>query len=150
MNSSILNSIILIVSGAPIWVIFQNLVTITMLAKTSQKGGHDWDQKLPYVLFAYQASEQQSSPFYLLYGRDPRLPTEAALTPAKERSHVELLEYGIYLTERLTKAWSLARTHIKKAQKLKKLVYDQHARAPNFSVGERVFLLKPAEKTGEG
>jgi len=117
-----------------------------LITKTSQIGGCDWDQKLPHVLFAYQASEQQStheSPFYLLYGHDPRLPTEAALTPAKERPHAEL---RIYLTERLTEAWSLARTHIKKAQKQQKLAYDQHARAPKFSV----FLLKPAEKTGEG
>ena len=48
-----------------------------MLAKTTQKGGRDWDQNLPYVLFAYRASEQQfthESPFYLLYGHDPRLP----------------------------------------------------------------------------
>lgn len=43
-------------------------------------GGRDWDQRLPYVLFAYRASAQQStqeSPFYLLYGRDARLPMEA-------------------------------------------------------------------------
>ena len=46
----------------------------TMLAKMT-KGGYDWDKHLPYILFAYQASEQQStqeSPFFLLYRRDPR------------------------------------------------------------------------------
>ena len=59
-------------------------------------------------------------------------------------------EYGIYLTEELTEAWDLARTHIKRAQKQQKLAYDQHARTPNFLVGDRVFLLKPVEKTGEG
>jgi len=61
-----------------------------------------------------------------------------------------LNEYGIYLTEKLMEAWDLARTHIKKAQKQQKLVCNQHARAPNFSVGERVFLLEPVEKMGEG
>ena len=130
-----------------------NCTLITMLAKTTQKGGRDWDQKLPYVLFAYRASEQQStheSPFYLLYGHDPRLPTEAALTPAKARSQVDLREYSIYLTEKLTETWDLARTHIKRAQKQQKLAYDQHARTLNFLVGNRVFLFKPAEKTGEG
>ena len=33
----------------------------TMLAKTVKKGGHDWDKHLSYVLFAYRASEQQST-----------------------------------------------------------------------------------------
>ena len=54
---------------------------ITMLAKIAKKGGHDWDKYLPYILFVYHASEQQStweSPFFLLYGREP---TKQALTP---------------------------------------------------------------------
>lgn len=38
---------------------------------------------------------------------------------------------------------------IKKAQKRQKVYYDRKTRPPNFSVGERVFLLKPAEKSGE-
>ena len=37
----------------------------------------------------------------------------------------------------------------RKAQKQQKKMYDQHARPPNFIVGERVFLFKPAEWTGE-
>ena len=42
-----------------------------MLAKSVQQDGKDWDQRLPYVLFAYRSSPQSStgeSPFYLLYG----------------------------------------------------------------------------------
>ena len=45
-----------------------------MLAKSVEQGGKDWDRRLPFVLFAYRASQQQStleSPFFLLYGRDP-------------------------------------------------------------------------------
>ena len=57
-----------------------NRTLTTMLAKTVESSGKDWDRQLPFVLFAYRASQQQStmeSPFYLLYGRDPRLPFEA-------------------------------------------------------------------------
>ena len=36
-----------------------------------------------------------------------------------------------------------------KAQKQQKKTYDQHARPPNFTVGERVFLFKPTKRTGE-
>jgi transposase InsO family protein len=49
-----------------------------MLAKSAEKNSN-WDSHLPFLLFAYRATVQESvreSPFYLLYGRDPRLPTE--------------------------------------------------------------------------
>ena len=38
---------------------------------------------------------------------------------------------------------------IGKAQSRQKSFYDQKSRPPNFAVGERVFLFKPSEKTGE-
>ena len=60
-----------------------NSTLINMLSKCAEKNGIDWDKQLPYVLFAYRATIQEStkeSPFYLLYGRDPRLPSECALT----------------------------------------------------------------------
>lgn len=57
-----------------------------MLAKTVKPGGQDWDDHLPYMYipFAYQAMLQAStaeSPFFLLYGRDPQLPTDAVALP---------------------------------------------------------------------
>ena len=82
----------------------------TMLAKTARKGDHDWDKQLVYVLFAYHASEQQStqeSPFFLLYGRDPRLPIVPALSPRKTRQQVDLHEYGVYVADKLSEAWDL-------------------------------------------
>ena len=130
-----------------------NRTLIAMLAKTSKKGGRDWDRRLPYVLFAYRAAEQQStleSPFFLLYGRDPRLPTEAALCPEETKKLVNLREYGSELAERMSTAWKLAKEHIKTAQKHQKAQYDRKARPPKFLTGDRVFLYKPAEKSGEG
>jgi len=55
-----------------------NRMLTDMLAKRVEKNRRDWDTHLPFVLLAYQASMQESikeSPIYLLYGRDPRLPT---------------------------------------------------------------------------
>ena len=67
-----------------------------MLANTVEHGGKDWEQRLPLVLFAYGASQQQStleSPFFLLYGRDPRLPTDPVMSPAKAKKLVDVKEY---------------------------------------------------------
>lgn len=38
-----------------------NRTLTAMLAKTTERGDNDWDQLLPFVLFAYRASEQQST-----------------------------------------------------------------------------------------
>ena len=56
-----------------------NRTLIDMLAKRVELSGGDWDPQIPYVLFAYRASLQEStgeSPSFLMHGRDPRLPTE--------------------------------------------------------------------------
>ena len=122
-----------------------------MLAKTVTEGEKDWDEKIPYLLFAYRASIQhstQESPFSLLYGRDPRLPTEAVLSPTT-RSFVELKEYGARLHSRMSDAWELAHGMVKKVQSRQKKQYDRRSRPPNFAEGDRMFLLKPAELTGE-
>lgn len=38
-----------------------NRTLIAMLAKTTEKGGQDWDHYLPYILIAHRAAEQQST-----------------------------------------------------------------------------------------
>ena len=84
-----------------------NRTLTAMLAKTAARGGRDWDHHLPYVLFAYRASLQEStkeSPFFLLYGRDPRLPTEQALSPIKTKEVMDLKEYGAALASKMSGA----------------------------------------------
>ena len=129
-----------------------NRTLLSMLAKVVKKGGPDWDEMLPYVLFAYRSSQQSStreSPFYLLYGRDPRLPVPAALTPKKTPTTIDLKEYGLELHSRLASAWALARKAVSKTQKRQKTSYDRGVKQSPFREGDRVFLHKPAEQTGE-
>ena len=129
-----------------------NRTLIDMLAKTVDKSGQNWDTHLPYVLFAYRASIQEStreSPFYLLYGRDPRLPTEAALSTPLTRAYIDTDDYKTELTLNFTEAWDLARQQVEKAQRQQKRFYDRRSRKPTFRVGDRVFLYMPAAKTGQ-
>lgn len=127
-----------------------NRTMTDMLAKTVDKSGRDWDVRLPYVLFAYRTSMQEStreSPFYLLYGRDPQLPTEAALTVPQSRELMDVDSYKTELVCSLADAWKLAQDNVKKAQKRQKTSYDRSARLPKFTVGDRVFLYMPAAKS---
>ena len=49
----------------------------------------------------------------------------------------------------MSEAWELARFSVGKAQSRQKQYYDQRKQLPTFGVGDRAFLFKPAEKTGE-
>ena len=129
-----------------------NRTLIDMLAKTVKKGGTDWDQKLPYVLYAYRTSIQEStreSPFFLLYGRDPRLPTEQALSPTPDREEIDIDTYKSEVAERVASAWELAQAQVQKAQRKQKWHHDRHARDPGFQVGECVFVYMPTERLGK-
>ena len=127
-----------------------NRTLTAMLAKTVEKRGLEWDERLPYVLFAYRACQQAStreSPFFLLYGRDPRLPVPAALSPKGSPIVRDLKEYGVELYTKMSEAWEAARQQVTRAQRRQKQAYDRRAKIP-FQAGERVFLFKPAEQTG--
>ena len=73
---------------------------------------------------------------------------EHVLCPSRMRVLVDLKEYGADLAAKMAHAWDLARKSVGKAQKRQKSFYNKRARETNFSVGEHVFLLKPAETTG--
>ena len=107
-----------------------NRILIDMLAKTSSRHGADWDDQLPFVLFAYWSSLQhytRESPFFLLYGCDPRLPTEEALPAPTDRTEKDLDVYRSELMQRVTEAWTLAWESVKKAQLNQKRFHDRHS-----------------------
>ena len=126
-----------------------NRTLTSMLAKRVKRIGEDWDQHLPYVLFAYQASIQEStqeSPFFLLHGHDPRLPSALDLEPGEARTEVDLDSYKGELVVGLTEAWDLARKQVLKAQKAQKRCYDRHAKERKIGEGDRVFVYMPGDK----
>ena len=55
-----------------------------MIAKSVHIFETDLDEYLPHLFFTYHTKPRDStgkSPFYLLYGRDARIPTESKCTP---------------------------------------------------------------------
>ena len=121
-----------------------NRTLTSMLAKTVQKQGRDWDEHLPYVLYAYRTSIQEStkeSPFYLLYGRDARLPTDEILNPTTLRETVNLDDYRTEISQRLAVAWDCVRSNIKIAQRRQKQQHDRHAKDPGFKVEKECLFI---------
>ena len=74
-----------------------NHTLVTMLSNYVDENQTDWDIYLPYVMCAYRSATQETvkhSPFYLLYGREPRLPIDALLPVANtHNTFVSPVEY---------------------------------------------------------
>ena len=133
---------------------FNRTLTNMLAKKVKKKNGKDWDVQLPYVLFAYRASPQEStgkSPFFLMYGRDPMLPTADMVSHPDGRTEVDLDNYKVEMTARMATAWQAARDHIRIAQSKQKRNYDKHKKAtpPCVLEGDRVMLYVPAERSGK-
>ena len=129
-----------------------NSTLINMISKCCQKS-KDWDKQLPYLLFAYRANIQQStkeSPFFLLYGRDPRMPSDSALNCASTPYMVDLDDYKSELTCNLSDAWTMAKESIQEAQVHQKTSIRQtQQRVYRLVVGDRVMVYMPQSVTGK-
>jgi len=87
----------------------------------------------------------KESPFYLLYGQDPRLPTVLDMDGGF-KGEVDTDTYKEEITSKMNEALELARGNIKKAQKSQKICHDQRSKPLNFKVGDRVMVYIPAAK----
>ena len=128
-----------------------NSTLINMIAKCCEVKQHDWDDHLPHLLFAYRSSVQEStreSPFFLLYGRDPRIPTETILSQPTSPYLVDTEDYRTELVKKLSFAWTTAREQIGNAQEAQKKQYDHNAKEPKLRIGDRVMVHMPGEIQG--
>ena len=87
-------------------------------------------------------------PFRLLYGREPRLPMDAALLPpsslnVKDSAHRSVLVKNIELAQKL------ALEFYNNSQEKMKRNYDKNAAPSTFKVGDRVLLHDTTRKKGQ-
>lgn len=102
------------------------------------------------ISFAYRTSPCVSTgdtPFYLLYGRQPRLaPDVSLLPPSQLSSSVE--EHRARIVSQLETAQSTTRSNTARTQQLMKLQYDKNSADPQFEIGQRVWIYTPRAKRG--
>ena len=121
-----------------------------MLRKFVNDTGSDWDQWLPYLLFAYREVPQAStgfSPFELLYGHEVRGPLtllrETWEGEHREEGAVDVITYVVQMREKLQTMTELAQRHMAEAQQYQKTWYDKAARQRTFSPGQKVLVMLP-------
>ena len=121
-----------------------------MVAKFAEQSGRNWDRHLPFLLFAYRVSVQETtkeSPFFFLYGRDPHIPSEAVLNQPSSPYVVDVSDYTVDLMSSLSTAWTLAWERIQVAQVRQKRQYDRGAKDHRFKVEDWVLIFMPSVVT---
>ena len=120
-----------------------------MLRKFVNRSQTDWDECLPYLLFAYWEVPQASmffSPFELLYGRKVRGPLyilKEEWTGCADEGEVPVATYVVEMCGCLEVA-ELIHHNLDRAQQQQKTAYDKGSKPRSFHVGEEVLVLLPA------
>ncbi|UYV79636.1 K02A2.6-like, partial [Cordylochernes scorpioides] len=108
----------------------------------------NWDAVLPYVTFAYNTSQQEStgfSPFYLIHGRDVETPLDTILA---YRENTSLEDYVESMVTNAEDARQLARLNILRSQERDKSRYDQSHRPVHYKTGDLVWVFTPVRRQG--
>ncbi len=121
--------------------------TLSMYVYADQR---DWDTHIPAALFAYRVSPSEvtgESPFFLLYGRQPRLPMDVSLLPPRDVS-ASIADHRARIVQHIEEAQRLTKQNIQRAQQKMKQYYDQNATPVSFDIDQKVWIYSPKNKRG--
>ena len=124
-----------------------------MLRKFCFEDKADWDEGVPYVLFAIRETVQESlgfSPAELVFGHTPRGPLavikEKILSAELPKTlSATVCDYVQRMRNRLQDACELAHSSLLAAQVKMKHRYDITAKSRKFEKGDQVLVLLPVQ-----
>ena len=121
-----------------------NQTLLQMLGTLEEYQKSDWKAHVPTLVHAYNATIHDStgySPYFLMFGRHPRLPIDAFLGLSPDAmSAKHQTEYARKLRERLAFAYRTAQKTAQKMAAKHKANYDLHVRPSGLEPGDRVLV----------
>ncbi|CAL9690999.1 unnamed protein product [Knipowitschia caucasica] len=128
-----------------------NRTLLSMLRTLEDKEKEDWKESLAKVVHAYNCTKSEATgyaPYYLVFGRSPRLPIDMLFNIKKEESHVDYNDYVINWKERMQEAYDIAaKTAVKEAARGKSY-YDKKVKGRDLRPGDRVLLRNLTPRGG--
>ncbi|XP_029941466.1 uncharacterized protein LOC115383427 [Salarias fasciatus] len=103
----------------------------------------DWHSCLPQVLYSYNTTPHQAtgeSPFYLMFGQEPRLPVDFLLGRVPDPVGGDIHEWVQEHQARLQVAFEGARERLRVAAERRKKNYDRHVQDAPLMEGQLVRL----------
>ena len=120
-----------------------NRTLLNMLGTLESDKKSDWKSYIAPLVHAYNATRHEStgqSPFFLMFGREPRLPVDLAFGLERNESAHSLSSYVDKMKNRLKTAYDLARAEATRAQQKQKKHFDLKVRGATIEPGDRVLV----------
>ncbi len=109
-----------------------------------------WPQMLNTLTFAYNCTVHETtgfSPFFLMYGRTPRLPVDLMFESVLLNGEtVDIDKYVQSLRRDLCEAMKLAQSHSEKQQRRQAEMYNKRSKGQPVDIGQRVLLANKGER----
>ncbi len=117
-----------------------NRTLISMLRTLSDDQKSNWKDHLSSLVFSYNSTRHESTgyaPFYLMFGRTPKLPIDVYLGTAEPESVSKTVEI---IKQKLDVAFRIAREAVKKSQAKQAKSYNRKVRGSTIEVGDFVLV----------
>lgn len=127
-----------------------NAVIGTMLAIYVAKYQKQWDEWIPYILFAYRSTVQVSlknSPYKVLFGREPTIPGELVAHPSERKKPSDYVDN---VADRLAAMKEIVKKNLLEAQSRQKAYYDKTTRVPSDAYEVQHLVWRQLERQGVG
>ena len=131
-----------------------NRSLIAMLKTLSEKEKADWKNHLSKLAYAYNVtvhSTTKYSPYFLLFGRNPKLPIDEIFEPvSNDRIQKSYKNYVDDWQKAMKEAFEIVRENSKKGGEGNKRRYNEKVKGVGIDVGDRVLLRNNSERGGTG
>lgn len=130
-----------------------NRTVLQMLKTLTETQKSNWKESLNKLVYAYNCTRCEVtgySPFYLLFGRSPRLPVDMLFGLCTEAGSSNQRDYVENWKRGMEEAYAIANENAQKAAERSKKYYDTKVRSSVLQPGERVLIKNLTPRGGPG